>query len=147
MTDTTTAGSILTRSLNTKSFLGIAGFALLLGATVWTRWLSIRGSIPAEAESAVLSALVTTLFIAVVGASLLAITLVRDTAGALGFLNEKAARIEEGEFDVNLDAPRYDEVGRLFAAVRSMRDAIAARIEELETAQREAEVAQREAER
>ena len=136
----------LANSLDRQAGVALTAFAALLVVTAATRWLAIRDTVSPAAESAVISALATTVVLAFVCAALFSIIFVRDTAGALSYLIDKAVKIEDGNFDVNLESPRDDEAGQVYHAVRMMRDSIVARLEEVEAAQQEAQEAQREAE-
>jgi len=146
MSTQSNADGWLSGSLDRQAGVGLVAFAALLAGTAATRWLAIHDTVSPEAESAVISALATTVVVAVVGATLFSIIFVRDTAGALSYLIDKAAEIEDGDFNVNLESPRDDEAGQVYHAVRMMRDSIVAQLEEVEAAQQEAQEAQREAE-
>jgi len=63
----------------------------------------------------------------------------RNTAVSIDRLTRKAAEIEEGNLDVDLETKRIDNIGRLYDGFDSMRLALRRQIEEAETAREEAE--------
>jgi methyl-accepting chemotaxis protein len=63
----------------------------------------------------------------------------RNTAVSIDRLTAKAARMEEGNLDVDLETKRIDNIGRLYDGFDSMRVALREQIEEAEAARREAE--------
>ena len=69
----------------------------------------------------------------------------RGTVSALNRLTEKAERLEAGNLDVDLDVTRRDEFGQLTASFANMRNALRDRIQEAESARKEAEVSRQEA--
>jgi len=69
----------------------------------------------------------------------------RGTVSALNRLTNKAEQLEQGNLDTNLEVTRADEFGRLTASFANMRDALRDRIQEAETARKEAEVSRSEA--
>ncbi|AEH36444.1 methyl-accepting chemotaxis sensory transducer [Halopiger xanaduensis SH-6] len=70
-----------------------------------------------------------------------------NTSRSIDRLTTKAARMEEGDLDVDLDSPRIDSIGRLYDGFDSMRDSLQTQIEETTQAREEAEAARAEAER
>jgi methyl-accepting chemotaxis protein len=74
-----------------------------------------------------------------------AVVLGRHTGDALQRLTDRARAIEDGDFDVDLQRQRADEIGRLTAALDNMREELQAKITATETARKEAEVARAEA--
>ncbi|WP_254761933.1 methyl-accepting chemotaxis protein [Natrinema marinum] len=63
----------------------------------------------------------------------------RNTAVSIDRLTGKAAEMEEGNLDVDLETKRIDNIGRLYNGFDSMRDALREQIEEAEAAREEAE--------
>jgi methyl-accepting chemotaxis protein len=57
-------------------------------------------------------------------------------------LTGKAAAIEDGDYEVNLESDRGDEIGVLYASLSSMRDSLVTNIQEAEEARERAEAAQ-----
>ena len=69
----------------------------------------------------------------------------RGSVSALNRLTEKAERLEAGNLDIEMEVTRADEFGQLTASFANMRDALRDRIQEAETARKEAEVSRSEA--
>ena len=69
----------------------------------------------------------------------------RGTVGVLNRLTEKAERLESGNLEVDLEVTRRDEFGQLTASFANMRNALRDRIQEAESARKEAEVSRQEA--
>jgi len=82
--------------------------------------------------------------VAVVGLAAVGLGIARPTVKEIMRLEESAERIENGDLDVELDAPTDDEIGNLYESFDSMRATLQQRLAELE-AQRE-EVADAKAE-
>ncbi len=77
---------------------------------------------------------------AVLAVALLAIgVVVRRTTADITDLSERAAQVSDGEFDVDVDSDRSDEVGQLYDDIDEMRDSLRSRIEESERLRRESE--------
>jgi methyl-accepting chemotaxis protein len=70
----------------------------------------------------------------------------RNTAAAIDRLTAKTQRMEEGDLSVDFSTDRIDNIGRLYGAFDSMRDALQEQIDEAQRARREAEEAREEAE-
>ena len=81
--------------------------------------------------------------------SLVAVGLVlgRSTVVPLARLRERTNEIESGSLDVDLSTTREDEIGRLYQAFESMRDALATQVRQAQQAKHEAESSRREMER
>jgi two-component system OmpR family sensor kinase len=62
-------------------------------------------------------------------------------------LARRVQRMEQGDLDVDLESPREDEIGQLYAGVADMRDSLQRRISELEAARTESQAAKEEIER
>ncbi len=58
----------------------------------------------------------------------------RTTAASIDRLTEKAARMEEGDLDVDLESSRIDNIGRLYDGFDAMRTELKATIAEAEDA-------------
>lgn len=76
--------------------------------------------------------------LALVGVSAIGATIGRTTAGSLRDLSQKATAIEGGDYDVELDSQRRDEIGRLYASIDAMRDTLVTRLQEAEEAEERA---------
>jgi methyl-accepting chemotaxis protein len=61
-------------------------------------------------------------------------------------LSNKAAAIEEGNYDIDIESDRRDEVGDLYGSLSSMRDSLVSKVQESEEASRRAQSAKEEAE-
>ncbi|MFC3957686.1 methyl-accepting chemotaxis protein [Halovivax cerinus] len=70
----------------------------------------------------------------------------RQTVRPLSRLRDRAAAMEDGDLDVDLETDRVDEIGRLFEGFDSMRTSLKARIDEATTARDDAEDARAETE-
>ncbi|WP_436924164.1 HAMP domain-containing protein [Halosimplex amylolyticum] len=83
----------------------------------------------------------------------LAVLLMGAIGAALGYntsttidrLTGKAEQMEQGNLDVEIETGRVDNIGRLYGAFGSMRDALREQIREAEQARKEAEVSRAEA--
>ena len=75
----------------------------------------------------------------VLGLGAIGLTLGKGTIDSLDVLSRKAAALEEGDLDVELDSDRDDEIGELFAAFDSMRTSLRGTIVEAESARDRAE--------
>nr|AAB17883.1 transducer HtD protein [Halobacterium salinarum] len=84
--------------------------------------------------------------IALAGLVFIAVTLGRGTVRALNDLEAKAPALERGEYDTDLDVARVDELGRLFEAFASLRDAVQRADSDANEQQVDAEAARSEAE-
>ena len=82
---------------------------------------------------------------AFLGIGIIGLVFGRGTVTALNRLTRKAEELEAGNLDVDLEVTRADEFGRLTASFANMRDTLRARIEEAESARKEAEVSRSEA--
>lgn len=82
---------------------------------------------------------------AFLGIGIIGLVFGRGTVTALNRLTRKAEELESGNLDVDLEVTRTDEFGRLTASFANMRDTLRARIEEAESARKEAEVSRSEA--
>jgi methyl-accepting chemotaxis protein len=60
-------------------------------------------------------------------------------------LTDKAAAIENGDYEVDVESDRGDEIGFLYASLSSMRDSLVTNIQEAEEARERAEAAQEDA--
>jgi PAS domain S-box-containing protein len=71
----------------------------------------------------------------------------RSVTADVNRLSERARRISEGSFDVDMSSDRLDEVGTLYRSVGDMRDSLQRRIRVAEQREREMEQARNEADR
>ena len=82
---------------------------------------------------------------AFLGIGLIGLIFGRGSVSALNRLTEKAERLEAGNLDVEMEVTRRDEFGQLTASFANMRNALRDRIQEAESARKEAEVSRSEA--
>ncbi len=64
---------------------------------------------------------------------------VARTTSDITDLSDRAAQVSRGEFDVDVDSDRSDEVGQLYDDIDEMRDSLRSRIDEAERLRRESE--------
>ncbi|WP_312910400.1 methyl-accepting chemotaxis protein [Natronosalvus caseinilyticus] len=69
-----------------------------------------------------------------------------NTSRSIDRLTTKAERMEEGDLDVELESPRIDSIGRLYAGFDSMRNSLKNQIQNAQNAREEAEQARAETE-
>jgi PAS domain S-box-containing protein len=84
--------------------------------------------------------------VALVALGIVGFILGRQTVTPLSELRDRAEQMEEGDLSVELETERTDEIGRLYHSFASMRDELAAKIQESEQARERAERNAREAE-
>jgi methyl-accepting chemotaxis protein len=99
------------------------------------------GFVTTVSQIGLMATLAGMLLIAILGAFL-----GRNTASAIDRLTAKTQRMEEGDLSVDFETDRIDNIGRLYDAFGSMRDALREQIQEAQSARREAEEAREEAE-
>ncbi|NEU56361.1 methyl-accepting chemotaxis protein [Halorussus sp. MSC15.2] len=93
------------------------------------------------------TSLLTTILAAVLALGVVSLVFERRTTATLNELTSKAEEIERGDLDTDLRSDRIDELGQLYDAFASMRDAIGEKIRAAESAREEAREAQQVAER
>ncbi|WP_254765888.1 methyl-accepting chemotaxis protein [Salinilacihabitans rarus] len=115
-----------------------------------TQWVAVT-SVPTEQAYGVAASVGTNVLVMVLvsltALSLVGVVLGRQTVSPLTTLRDRAAEIEDGNLDVDLETNRIDEIGRLFEAFDSMRNSLRARIKEANEARREAETEREQSER
>jgi len=120
------------------------GFAPVAGED----WI-IATHVPLSTAYALRSTITTSLLllsgVAFLGIGLIGIIFGRGATGALNGLTQKAEQLEAGNLDIELEVTRRDEFGQLTASFANMRDALRDRIQEAESARKEAEVSRQEA--
>ncbi|WP_202911776.1 methyl-accepting chemotaxis protein [Natrialba swarupiae] len=92
------------------------------------------GLVDSIAQVGALATLVGVVLVGVLGAAI-----GRTTAASIDRLTEKAARMEEGDLDVDLESSRIDNIGRLYDGFDAMRTELKATIAEAEDARAAAE--------
>ncbi|PSP78052.1 chemotaxis protein [Halobacteriales archaeon QS_1_68_20] len=98
------------------------------------------------AQNTAISGMTVLLFVFLVHLGLIGIVLGGNVSLALRQLAEKAERIGAGEFDVDLQPDREDEVGTLYDAFADMRDSLQTTLDDLEEQRELARAAQQETE-
>jgi len=88
------------------------------------------------------TSLLTTILAAILALGVVSVVFERRTTATLKELTSKANEIERGDLDTELRTDRIDELGQLYDAFASMRDAIAEKIRTAESAREEAKEAQ-----
>ena len=81
-----------------------------------------------------------------IGLGFIGLAFGRGTVRSINELSTKAQALEDGNLDEEFEVKRTDEIGNLFRAFGSMRDALREQIEDAETARLQAEEAKTEAE-
>ncbi len=99
------------------------------------------GFVSTVSQFGLLATIAGVLLITVLGA-----VLGRNTASAIDRLTAKTQRMEEGDLSVDFETDRIDNIGRLYQAFGSMRDALREQIEDAQQARQEAEQARERAE-
>ncbi|AFZ73173.1 methyl-accepting chemotaxis protein [Natronobacterium gregoryi] len=113
-----------------------------------TQWVAVS-SIPTDEAYGVAASVGNNILLMIafnLGAlSLIGVVLGRQTVGPITTLRDRAAAMEAGNLDVDLETNRTDEIGQLFDGFDSMRTSLREQIEEAEAAREEAEQKQEEA--
>ncbi len=122
--------------------MGDRDLALGYAPVEGTDWVVITHVPKAEAfalQETITRSLGAILVVAILGLGAVALTIGRSTASALDDLTAKAAQLEDGDLDADLESDRVDEIGRLYDAFGNMRDALQERIAEVERARERTE--------
>jgi len=96
-------------------------------------------------ESQVTQNILLLIVIALSGFVVIGATIGRNTIRSLSDLRGKARSLEKGNLDTTIETDRIDEIGDLYTAFSSMRDALKEQIQEARQARKEAEVSRAEA--
>jgi methyl-accepting chemotaxis protein len=123
-------------------------FAIGFAPVAGEEWI-VATHVPLSTAYALRSTITTNLLAlaltAFLGIGVIGVVFGRGATSALNRLTEKAERLEAGNLDVDLSVTRADEFGQLTASFANMRDALRDRIQEAESARKEAEVSRQEA--
>ncbi|MDS0282170.1 HAMP domain-containing protein [Haloarcula onubensis] len=123
-------------------------FAVAFAPVAGEDWV-VATHVPLSTAYALRSTITTNLLVlsgaAFFGIAVIGIVFGRGATSALNRLTEKAERLEAGNLDIDLEVTRRDEFGQLTASFANMRDALRDRIQEAESARKEAEVSRQEA--
>ncbi|NGM67666.1 sensory rhodopsin II transducer [Natronolimnobius sp. AArcel1] len=95
----------------------------------------------AAVQNAAVSAILGLIVLTVINLGLVAATVGGNTAASLSALSTTAARMGDGDLEVDLETRREDEVGDLYNSFDEMRTSLRTSLEETETARDEAEAA------
>lgn len=139
-------GVSTTRSRSTYAVrfgIGLVALVALVTAAVAHVYTNIAPSLSSAEQSALLSGAATVLVALLVGVTFLAASVGREGLAALRVLAERARRLEEGEFDVELETNRDDEFGEVYRAFAEMRSGVERRAEREERAERREEQLER----
>jgi methyl-accepting chemotaxis protein len=121
------------------------GYAAVPG-TDWVVMTHVETAAAFALQQDILGSIGLLVGLALVGLVAIGATVGRGTARSLEALADRAAVLEDGSLEVDLDTDRVDEIGRLYGAFDSMRVALRGRIREAEAAREDAEAAREEAE-
>ncbi|MFC7231753.1 methyl-accepting chemotaxis protein [Saliphagus sp. GCM10025308] len=114
-----------------------------------TQWVAVS-SVPTDAAYGVATDVgqnvLAMLLVSLLALGLVAVVLGRQTVAPLGRLRDRAADMERGDLEVDLETNRVDEIGQLFVAFDSMRTSLREQIREAERARTDAEKARAESE-
>ncbi|WP_312911412.1 methyl-accepting chemotaxis protein [Natronosalvus caseinilyticus] len=114
-----------------------------------TQWVAVS-SVPTDAAYGVATDVgqnvLAMLLVSLLALGLVAVVLGRQTVAPLGRLRDRAADMERGDLEVDLETNRVDEIGQLFVAFDSMRTSLREQIREAERARTDAEQARAESE-
>ncbi|WP_247729775.1 methyl-accepting chemotaxis protein [Halovivax limisalsi] len=112
-----------------------------------TPWVAVT-TVPTEAAYGVANSVgdsfVLTVLVSLLALGVMGVVLGRQTVLPLAALRDRAAAMEGGDLDVDLETDRVDEIGRLYEGFDAMRTSLKRRIEEATEARREAEEARAE---
>ncbi|EMA33351.1 methyl-accepting chemotaxis protein [Halobiforma nitratireducens] len=87
--------------------------------------------------------LLTVVGVALIG--VLGVVLGRNTATSIRRLSDRAGAIRDGDYDVELETTRTDEIGDLYRTIDDMRDSLVTQLEESERAREQAQAAKEQA--
>jgi len=143
-----TSGFVQGSEVNGTTVPAHGNFAIGFAPVEGEEWI-VATHVPLSTAYALRSTITTSLLVlaltAFLGIGFIGIVFGRGATSALDDLTEKANRIEAGNLDVELEVTRRDEFGQLTASFANMRDALRDRIQEAESARKEAEVSRQEA--
>lgn len=141
-------GFVQGSDINSTTVPAHGNFAIGFAPVASEEWI-VATHVPLSTAYALRSTITTNLLVlaltAFLGIGVIGVVFGRGATGALNRLTEKAERLEAGNLDVDLEVNRRDEFGQLTASFANMRDALRDRIQEAESARKEAEVSRQEA--
>jgi len=104
--------------------VGIAALVVLVAAASVNLYTNLAPSLSPAQRADLLSGVVTVLVVLLVGVTFLAASVGREGLAALQILSERARRMEDGEFDIELETNRDDEFGEVYRALAEMRSGV-----------------------
>ncbi|SNZ18054.1 methyl-accepting chemotaxis protein [Natronoarchaeum philippinense] len=114
------------------------GYAGLTEAD-WTTTASVPTAAAYALQSDISRGILAMVLVATGGALAIALTIGRNTVRSVRDLSDRAAALEAGDLDVDLETERTDEFGRLYDAFGSMRDSLREQIRAAESAREAAD--------
>jgi methyl-accepting chemotaxis protein len=130
------------------AFVFVAALTVLFGGFAYSEVsAAVATGDPGAVQEAAISAILGLILLMLINLGFVAATLGSDTAASLSVLSSKAAQMGNGDLEVELDTPREDEIGDLYASFDEMRESVRRSIEEAESARSEAEAERERAER
>lgn len=141
-------GFVQGSDINATTVPSHGNFAIAFAPVEGEEWV-VATHVPLSTAYALRSTITTNLLIlsltAFLGIGVIGVVFGRGATSELNRLTEKAERLEAGNLDIDLSVNRRDEFGQLTASFANMRDALRDRIQEAESARKEAEVSRQEA--
>ncbi len=141
-------GFVQGSEINSSTVPAHGDFAIGFAAVEGDDWI-VATHVPLSTAYALRSTITTNLLalsgVAFLGIGVIGLVFVRGATSALNGLTRKAEQLEAGNLDVDLEVTRRDEFGQLTASFANMRNALRDRIQEAESARKEAEVSRQEA--
>lgn|GEM_PF-1204839 len=123
--------------------VGIAALVVLVAAAAANLYTNLAPSLSPAQRADLLSGVATVLVVLLVGVVILATSVGREALSSLRGLAERARRLEDGEFDVDLETNRNDEFGEVYRALAEMRSGVERRAERERQAESRAEQVER----
>ncbi|MFC6757112.1 HAMP domain-containing protein [Halomicroarcula sp. GCM10025894] len=141
-------GFVQGSEINSSTVPSHGDYAIGFAAVGGDDWI-VATHVPLSTAYALRSTITTNLLVlsgaAFFGIAFIGLVFGRGATSALNGLTRKAEQLEAGNLDVDLDVTRRDEFGQLTASFANMRNALRDRIQEAESARKEAEVSRQEA--
>jgi len=124
------------------------GVVVLLIALTGLATISYTASVLSPGDHLVVVANILVIIgVAVVGLAAVGMGLARPTVQEVSELADRAAEIEHGNLDIELESPTNDEIGELYDSFDAMRSTLKTRLADLETQREETAAAKAESDR
>lgn len=107
----------------------MAALVVLVAAAAVNLYTNLAPSLTPAQRADLLSGVATVIVVFAVGVVFVAASVGREGLSALRVLAERARRLEDGEFDVELETNRDDEFGEVYRALAEMRGGVERRAE------------------